>query len=320
MRGLLTFFALPKAFEGETAVRQTAALRSWRSAVPGAEILVMGAEHGLDEASRDISGERVAGIARNERGTPLVSDAFRRASAQGRGELLCYINSDILLFDDFAPAVEAAARSADGPFLMTGRRWNFDCAPGERIPAKDEIHRRGSIYDEFNMDYFVFRRGDFADLPSFAVGRPGWDSWLVYEARRRGIMVIDATHAVTAGHLNHDYSHTAEGRSGGKAAVWSGAEAEANREQAGGRLFDLGDATHILTSSLRCAKRRDPWHWWRRRAVAHEIYPRWSRLLRPLSCFDGWVRRTDHRLRLFLLRRGIDLFPHRQKRSSRSPA
>ena len=314
---MITLFALPKAFEGETGLRQHAALCSWRSAVPRAQILLMGEEKGLDEAAREISAERVVEIERNERGTPLVSDAFRQAAAHGKGELLCYINSDILLFDDFSPAVESAARFCDGSFLLTGRRWNFDQEPGQNVPDKNQIRRRGSLYDEFNMDYFVFRRGDFNQLPAFAVGRPGWDSWLVYEARRRGVMVIDATQAITAGHLNHDYSHTAEGRSGGKAAVWSGEEAKANREQAAGRLFDLSDATHVIGASLRVQKHRDPWHWWRRRSVAHEIYPQVRWLLHPLAFLDEWLRRADHGVRLFLLRRGIDLFPHREKRSAR---
>lgn len=318
MNPSLTLFALPKAFEGETGARQRAALQTWRSAVPEAQILIMGSEQGLGEVAREISAERVLEIARNERGTPLVSDAFRQASAQARGELLCYINSDILLFDDFAAAVKASARFSGGPFLMTGRRWNFDQEPGENVPDKSQICRRGSLYDEFNMDYFVFRRGDFNQIPAFAVGRPGWDNWMIYEARRRGMMVIDATRAVTAGHLNHDYSHTAEGRAGGKAAVWSGAEARANREKAAGRLFDLSDATHLLDPSLQCEKRWDPWHWWRRRSVAHEIYPQVRWVLHLLSLFEGWIRRVDHGVRLFLLRRGIDLFPHKEKRCARS--
>jgi len=317
MKPPITFFALPKAFEGETGSRQHTALRSWRSALPEAQILLMGEEKGIDEAARDVTAERVVDVARNERGTPLVSDAFRKASAHAKSDLLCYINSDILLFDEFASAVDAVASDAAGPFLMTGRRWNFDQETGAPPPSKEQIQHRGSLYDVFNMDYFVFRRGDFSELPVFAVGRPGWDNWLVFEARRRGVMVIDATHAITAGHLNHDYSHTAEGRSGGKAAVWSGAEAKANREQAAGCLFDLSDATHVIGFSLRVQKRRDSWHWWRRRSVAHEIYPQVRWLLHPLACLDRSIRRVDHGVRLFLLRRGIDLFPHRDKRSVR---
>jgi hypothetical protein len=316
----ITFFTLPKGFDGETGIRQRAALHSWRAAVPASEILVMGSENGLDEASREVLAMRVSDIARNAKGTPLVSDAFRRASVEARNDLLCYINSDILLFEDFSPAVAAVARSTDGPFLLTGRRWNFDRADSDNSIDRDEILRRGTRYDEFNMDYFVFRRGGFAELPPFAVGRPGWDNWLVYEARRRGIHVIDATTAIVAGHQNHDYRHTSEGREGGKSALWSGAEASENRELAGGHLFDLTDASHVLTEALEVCPRRDTAHWWRRRTVAHEIYPRWSWFLRPLADADGFLRRVDHAMRLWFLRRGVDLFPHKQKRSGGASA
>jgi hypothetical protein len=295
-------------------------MRSWRAAVPVSEILLMGSEDGFEEASCEVSAMRVRDIARNAKGTPLVSDAFRRASVEARNDLLCYINSDILLFEDFSPAVAAVARSTDGPFLLTGRRWNFDRADSDNSIDRDEILRRGTRYDEFNMDYFVFRRGGFAELPPFAVGRPGWDNWLVYEARRRGIHVIDATTAIVAGHQNHDYRHTSEGREGGKSALWSGAEASENRELAGGHLFDLTDASHVLTEALEVCPRRDTAHWWRRRTVAHEIYPRWSWFLRPLADADGFLRRVDHAMRLWFLRRGVDLFPHKQKRSGGASA
>ena len=50
---------------------------------------------------------------------------------------------------------------------------------------------------------------DFLGLrKDFSVGRPGWDGWLVYDVRMRGIPVIDATEAITVIHQNHDYSHS----------------------------------------------------------------------------------------------------------------
>lgn len=279
----------------------------------------MGGEEGSSEACLEIGGTEIPCIKRNAQGTPLLSDAFAQADARASGTLLCYVNADILLFDDFMPAISSVRGQAAGEFLVTGRRWNFDAAAesSDFHPAdfRRMVAEQGKLYDEFNMDYFVFPRGLFAEIPDFAVGRPGWDNWLVYEARRRGVRVIDATSAIMAGHQNHDYAHTSEGRKGGKAAVWSGAEASANRSLARGRLFDLRDATHILTASREVVPRRDFFHWWRRRTVAHEIYPRWSWLLRPLAALDDWFRRTDHAVRFQLLRHGVDLFPHKEKRA-----
>lgn len=315
----LTLFTIPKAFTGETGQRQLASLRSWRRACPDAEIFVMGGEAGSREAGAEVGAVIVPDIGRNAAGTPLLSDAFAEADARAANDFLCYINADILFFNDFARAVAAVLGQIDVPFLMTGRRRNFEMPADGRSHDTEELHRLvagyGELYDEFNMDYFVFPRGLFRKFPPFAVGRPGWDNWLVYEARRLGLAVIDATAAITAGHPNHDYAHTTEGLAGGKAGLWAGAEASANRELAGGRLFDLSDATHVLTDTLVVHRRRDPGGWWRRRAVAHEIYPRWARLLRPLAALDEWLCRADHAVRLWFLHHGVDLFPHKEKRS-----
>jgi len=49
---------------------------------------------------------------------------------------------------------------------------------------------------------------------------------------------------------------------------------------------------------------------------AAEIYPAWRSFLGPLRAGVQLIQKTDHRVRLFLLRRGIDLFPHREKRTA----
>ena len=38
------------------------------------------------------------------------------------------------------------------------------------------------------------------------IGRPGYDNWLIWRARRSRIPVIDATKELTAVHQNHDYN------------------------------------------------------------------------------------------------------------------
>ena len=80
------------------------------------------------------------------------------------------------------------------------------------------------------MDYFVFpKNAGLHELPAFAVGRPAWDNWLVYQAPRRRIPVIDATQATTVFHQNHGYAHVPD-LSGDK---WGGPEPDSNRRLAG---------------------------------------------------------------------------------------
>ena len=57
--------------------------------------------------------------------------------------------------------------------------------------TEEEGKRRGAAA----MDWFVFPAGLFGEVPPFAVGRAGFDNWLVWKARQVGI-VVDATHDV----------------------------------------------------------------------------------------------------------------------------
>jgi hypothetical protein len=249
-------FCLPKAFAGHFGVIQGNALRSWRAL--GYRVLVLGDEEGVREAAEECGCEWAGGVGRNEFGTPLLDWAFGRARelAEKWGmEALCYLNSDIILTDDFARGWELC-RGRWQRFLLVGRRWNWDLV--ERMEFRGErdwqeelrarVRREGALYNEWNIDYFGFGRELVRGMPGFAVGRPAWDNWMIYEARRKGYAVVDVTDAVMAIHQNHDYSHTAEGRAGGVMAVWKGEEAERNRKLAGAywKLLSLEDATYRL--------------------------------------------------------------------------
>lgn len=245
---VLALFTLPKPFAGHAGVIQRNALGSWRRAVPDAEIFVCGDEPGAREAAAEVGGRFIPDIARNEYGTPLLGSTFRRVAASTDRPLLGYVNADILLLPDFA----AALRRVDPrPFLLVGRRWNLDVheplpfEPGWSDSLRMRARARGELFRKDAIDVFVFPRDcPLTDLPEFAVGRPGWDNYFIFLARRLGIPVIDGTSALTIIHQNHGYGHV-PARAGDR---WEGPEATRNRRLMGGseRFFDIGDATHVL--------------------------------------------------------------------------
>ncbi len=93
------------------------------------------------------------------------------------------------------------------------------------------------------MDWFVFPAGLFGEVPPFAIGRAGFDNWLVWKARQVGV-VVDATHDVRAVHQPHGYEHV----EGGMDEAYYGEEAARNLELAGGKehVYTLHDASHVL--------------------------------------------------------------------------
>ena len=77
----------------------------------------------------------------------------------------------------------------------------------------------GTLHDFSGIDYFVYPRGMFGEIPQFALGRWYWDNWLVYRARRLGGALIDASACVMAIHQNHDYRHIVDLESKGESGT-----------------------------------------------------------------------------------------------------
>jgi hypothetical protein len=246
---VITFFTIPKAFAGRSDWIQRNAVGSWMRVVPGAQVILFGDDPGVEEAAESLGVEHVAGIERTEAGTPRLDGAFAEVRAEARHPLLCFLNADIVLLDDFHAA---AARIAglSPPLLVVGETWDteitgpldFDSDWQARVRT---LARAGYRRGAGALDYFLYTRDVYEQLPPFAVGRVGFDNWLVWEARARGARVIDATPSVRAVHQRHDYSHVA----GGRAATRIGSE-EADRNLrlvgAKSRLYTRYDATHVL--------------------------------------------------------------------------
>lgn len=245
---MLTIFTIPKAFVGHNSIIQKNAIKAWQRLKPLVEIIVFGNDKGVVETASELGVRHVAAIEKNEYGTPLLNSAFGMAQKLASHDLLVYANADIIFFQDL---IDAIKRIELTEFLICGRRWDLD-VDDEIDFSNDQwseklLTRRnnqGYIHGLAGIDYFVFKRGSI-EMPPFAVGRPGWDGWLLGEMRRKRMPVIDATAAITVIHQNHDYSHS---QFGGEKRV-NGPEWAENIRLAGGltELMTLRDADWVLT-------------------------------------------------------------------------
>lgn len=243
---MLTLFTIPKPFIDHNGVIQRNALRSWRRMAPDCEILIFGNEVGTAEIAAEIGAHHIKDIRTNEYGTPFLDSIFREVEATARYDTLCYSNADMIYLPDFLSGIEDIKLER---FLMVGRRWNVDIADEIDFHKEDlsEIRRlvseKGKLYSIYGMDYFVFKKGTIGELPAFLVGRAGWDNWMIFNARKRQIPVIDGTCGFTAIHQNHDYNHVKRSLGG-----WRGPESDYNMNLLGGdeHVFSLHDATHVL--------------------------------------------------------------------------
>ena len=255
---MLTLFTIPKAFLGHAGVIQDNAIGSWSRLGSGCETILFGDDFGVSDAAARHGVRHVPDVQRNFAGTPVLGDVFARAAVLANHPVLCFINTDIILFRDFIGAL----RRLSGDFLMVSSRFNCRIAdPLSFGPNWDhELRARAlgeaRMYPAGGSDIFAFRKGLFDGVPPFAVGRGYWDNWLMLHARQRGARLVDATSAVVAVHQDHHYAHIpdlAAERAYGDFPPRATEEIRCNLALAGGRsrLFTVYDATEVLTSEGR---------------------------------------------------------------------
>ena len=246
---MLTLFSVPKPFHGHVGEIQRNAIASWKALGPDVQVVLVGDEAGVEAAAREAGVGHVGALELSSSGTPRLDSAFALVDDVAEHSLWCFVNGDIVLLDDFLPAVRRVQRHFEA-FLVIGESRDLSLVPEARLA--DEVFRRdlrrraraeGRLRGYAALDYFVFPRGHFGELPPFLIGRACFDNWLVWKARQVG-PVVDVTGAVVSVHQSHDYGHIV----GGLGEAYYGEEAKRNEELAGGRshIYTLHDASHRL--------------------------------------------------------------------------
>lgn len=214
----VTLFTCPKPFiDPHINLIQRNAIRSWMQFEDEVDIFLVGDEDGAAEVAREFGINHLPEVERNEWGTPRVDAIFSMTREASNNEIMAYLNADILLPPDFLTVVGSVDEGLD-EYLLIGRRW--DLIVEEEIKFDDQwmdqimqqINSRGELHGPQAMDYFVFPRGLYSQIPPFAIGRAGWDNWMVYHAQQQGWAVLDATPSLTVIHQEHDYAHLPGGR------------------------------------------------------------------------------------------------------------
>ena len=258
---MITFFSTPKPFRGHIGIIQRNAIRSWKLAHPDAEVILFGDEEGAAETARELGARHETEVDRNSLGTPLLSSLFDRADRLARHDRLCFLNADILLTDDFLAACSQLSKIYERS-LMVGRRCDVDITepwdfshPDWGLRLRSLARERGKLRPPQWIDFFVFPRGLLYErIPPFAVGRPGYDNWLLWKVRSMRVPVVDATPVVLAIHQNHDYSH----HPGGQQGLWQDVEAKQNYALLDGHFATIDNATHRFAPD---GLRPNYYHW-----------------------------------------------------------
>lgn len=250
----IAFFTAPKPFKDpHIRVIQRNAIQSWKALGDNVEVWLVGDEEGVEETARELNVGYIPEVLRNNSGTPRIDSIFELVREKSSAEYLCYVNADILVFPDMLDALELTRKKVER-FLLIGRRWDAAVTEPLKIhqgwyePFQNNTLASAKLHRAAGSDYFLFPRNEFTDIPPFAVGRAGWDNWMIFKGRWEHMAVIDATDIIKVIHQNHDFSHFANGK-----IHRLQPESVENMALAGGRytVFTIHDANYqILNNAL----------------------------------------------------------------------
>lgn len=220
----ITFICWPKPFDDQTEYYpfQKNALLSWKRMSVTEKIIVIGNEKGNKEFCDEhgfIYEPEVGEL--NNFGTPYLKSILKQGYKYCEpGDPVCYINSDILLFDDFSTICEWFFNSelSKQNYLCAGQRWDWnkpreiDFEEGWQENIKPEIFSNGELVPPYAIDYFLHKAYSFPleTIPPLAIGRLHWDRWLVGYAIRNFPTVVDFSLLMYC--IHHETSYMLDGK------------------------------------------------------------------------------------------------------------
>ena len=216
---MITYFTTTKDFTGPADNAQENAIQSWLHSVDGAEVIIFGESKGLDRFESKEGIHLHPMVKTSGEGTPRIDDMFLTAQSIASHQVCCFINADIIITNKFARSVLAVHDRIRSCYLIAGQRYdvridhfiNFSEAWEPEIERL--ISSSGRHHPPFGSDFFAFPKNQYGrdDIPELLVGRGGWDLWMIYDGRKRGMKVIDLSPTDTVIHQDHDYSHRKNG-------------------------------------------------------------------------------------------------------------
>jgi hypothetical protein len=240
MKKLLHFFACPKPFTSEFQDIQSTAIESWIRTIGDPKLIhLIGDEQGVEEFAKEHGCNHIPSVEKNEWGTPLMSSIFSIIQQSSSDDAnvndktrycCCYINCDIVIDKRFLATFNAiflCSTLEDTEWLLVGRRIDHDFDKFKNID--DALSNgTGQLHSADGIDYFVFPSGTFKFVYPFAIGKFAWDQWIVGNAYRRGIPVIDGTKTIPAIHLNGPWLYQGEANTD-RGTVFNSEESKRNR-------------------------------------------------------------------------------------------
>ncbi|XP_069134372.1 uncharacterized protein [Argopecten irradians] len=203
---LITLFTSWKTFPERYGVYNNT-LRNWPSLRPYANIVLFTNDTIQDEYQQ--LGWTVLPLKRSIKGGAVLKYMFMEAmELYPNSKLFGFSNGDLLFTGSFIDTLQAITKSSslvNKTYMVVGRRMDKTKITSEEArswPSITKAGKRGTLMPPtYGIDYFITTPNyHWRNVPEVQIGRYYYDNWIVYDARRNGCVVIDATKSLLAVH------------------------------------------------------------------------------------------------------------------------
>jgi len=244
---MFTIFTFPRPFQSPFNTPQLNAINSWKKIHKDIEIYLINDE--LNTAKEFAIKNEIKCIDGkfSKYGSPLLKDAIQSINSVAKNDVILFINTDIIYLDGIKRTMDIVLNNFDKYFIV-GRRVDYDI--DYKISFSDEdykkklitMHENGDMHGLSGLDYWIFPKNTFNEIPDFVIGKPGYDNWLLAESKRKSIPVIDASNTIRILHQNHYYPQ--------KKSDSYKIEYDENLKKAGNLLGSLRNSDFVVDSSF----------------------------------------------------------------------
>ncbi|KAH3864817.1 uncharacterized protein LOC127866971 isoform X2 [Dreissena polymorpha] len=194
-------------------------LMNWARFKPHANVILFTNDSVWDDIAKQNGWETISISEQAER-PPELREMFRLAYERFDTPWYGYANADILFTNQLIVTLEDLSDKGnftEKSVLLTGRRTNIEkiSLVNARSDGNLTKHARdyGTLYREDAEDYFIATKPfPWQRILPVVVGRPGYDNWLVAEARcKLHTDVVDVTETILAIHQTTEKGGNNEG-------------------------------------------------------------------------------------------------------------
>jgi len=208
---MLTIFTTCKPCNvDEFNIQQRQAMKTWTFLRPRPEVLVMGTDEGTEEICQEFGFTWVPNVEKTDPGgVPYLDSMFRLADKMADNEHVALISSDIILFQPLMDCLKACkAKFKD--FCAVCRKKQQQVT--EPLDFSSRRKWAGTVTQNLRWnlitsgDLYMYNKGFWGEIPNFVIGRCACDTWLFWEAARRG-QLVDLTDACTIIDYQNQHNH-----------------------------------------------------------------------------------------------------------------